>query len=62
MAPEQDKLAAVDDALAVELQAHLEQRGDGSALREAEEEVTVARGQLGSHERGLDRDRRRSNR
>ena len=58
LAPEQDKLAAVDDALAVELQAHLDQRGDGSALREAEEEVTVARGQLGSTERGLDRDRR----
>ncbi|HEY2565807.1 MAG TPA: AAA family ATPase, partial [Acidimicrobiales bacterium] len=58
LAPEQDELAAVDDALAVELQAHLDQRGDGSALREAEEEVTVARGQLGSTERGLDRDRR----
>jgi chromosome segregation protein len=58
LAPEQDELAAVDDSLAVELQAHLDQRGDGSALREAEEEVTVARGQLGSTERGLDRDRR----
>jgi chromosome segregation protein len=58
LALEQDELAAVDDALAVELQTHLDQRGDGSALREAEEEVTVARGQLGSTERGLDRDRR----
>jgi chromosome segregation protein len=58
LAPEQGELAAAEAALAAELQAHLDQRGDGSALREAEEAVTVARGQLGSTERGLERDRR----
>ncbi|HEX4218597.1 MAG TPA: AAA family ATPase, partial [Acidimicrobiales bacterium] len=45
LAPEQDELAAVDDALAAELRSHLDQRGDGSALRDAQEALTVARGQ-----------------
>ena len=58
LAPEQAELAATEAALAAELEAHLEQRGDGSALREAEEALTVARGQFGSTERGLERDRR----
>ncbi len=58
LAPHQAELVAADEALAAELQAHLEQRGDGSVLREAEEAVTVARGQLGATERGLERDRR----
>jgi chromosome segregation protein len=58
LGPEEDELTVTEAALAVELQAHLDQRGDGSALREAEEAVTVARGQLGSTERGLERDRR----
>ncbi|HEX4216921.1 MAG TPA: hypothetical protein VHZ02_01015, partial [Acidimicrobiales bacterium] len=58
LAPEQDELAAVDDALAAELRSHLDQRGDGSALRDAQEALTVARGQLGSTERALERDRR----
>ncbi len=58
LAPEDRELATTEAALAAELEAHLEQRGDGSALREAEESITVARGQLGSTERGLERDRR----
>ncbi|HWF21807.1 MAG TPA: chromosome segregation protein SMC [Acidimicrobiales bacterium] len=58
LGPDEDELTVTEAALAVELQAHLDQRGDGSALREAEEAVTVARGQLGSTERGLERDRR----
>jgi chromosome segregation protein len=58
LGPEEDELTVTEAALAVELQAHMDQRGDGSALREAEEAVTVARGQLGSTERGLERDRR----
>ncbi|HXA31308.1 MAG TPA: AAA family ATPase, partial [Acidimicrobiales bacterium] len=58
LGPEEDELTLTEAALAAELQAHLDERGDGSALREAEEAVTVARGQLGSTERGLERDRR----
>jgi chromosome segregation protein len=58
LAPEEDELTVTEAAQAVELQAHLDLRGNGSALREAEEAVTVARGQLGSTERGLERDRR----
>ncbi len=58
LAPEEAELVSTESALAAELEAHLEQGGDGSALREAEEAITVARGQLGSTERGLERDRR----
>ena len=43
---------------AAALEAHLEAWGDGGPLRQAEEAVTVARGQLGSLERALERDRR----
>ncbi len=52
LAPEEDELTVTEAALAVELQAHLDLRGNGSALREAEEAVTVARGQLGLHRAG----------
>ncbi|HEY6622958.1 MAG TPA: chromosome segregation protein SMC [Acidimicrobiales bacterium] len=58
LAPEEGDLVSTEAALAAELEAHLEKGGDGSALREAEEAITVARGQLGSTERGLERDRR----
>jgi chromosome segregation protein len=58
LAPEQDELATVEAAAAAELEAHLEAWGDGSALRQADEAVTVARGQLSSLEHALERDRR----
>jgi len=58
LAPEQDGLLAAESALAAELDEHQAARGDGSALRRAEEAVTVARGQLASLEHGLERDRR----
>ncbi|HEX7459283.1 MAG TPA: hypothetical protein VF279_01555, partial [Acidimicrobiales bacterium] len=41
-----------------ELEAHLAAWGDGSSLRQADEAVTVARGQLSSLEHALERDRR----
>ena len=58
LAPEQDQLVASEAAVTAELEAHLEAWGDGAELRRAEEAVTVARGQLGSIEHALDRDRR----
>jgi chromosome segregation protein len=58
LAPEQDHLVASEAAVTAELEAHLEAWGDGAELRRAEEAVTVARGQLGSIEHALDRDRR----
>ncbi|MGD0881440.1 MAG: chromosome segregation protein SMC [Acidimicrobiales bacterium] len=58
LAPEQDDLVAAEAAVAAELEAHLAARGDGSELRQAEEAVTVARGQLASLEHALERDRR----
>ena len=58
LAPEQDGLIAAEVAVAAELDAHLASRGDGTELRQAEESVTVARGQLASLEHALERDRR----
>src|SRR5664280_1027031 len=58
LAPEQDGLLAAESELSTELDEHLATRGDGSALRQAEEAVTVARGQLASLEHALERDRR----
>jgi chromosome segregation protein len=58
LAPEQDGLAAAEAALAAELEAHLAGQADGAELRQAEEAVTVARGQLASLEHALERDRR----
>jgi chromosome segregation protein len=58
LAPEQDLLLATESSTAAELQEHLASRGDGSELRQAEEAVTVARGQLASLEHALERDRR----
>ena len=58
LAPEQDGLLAAESAVTAELEEHLAARGDGSDLRQAEEAVTVARGQLASLEHALERDRR----
>jgi chromosome segregation protein len=58
LAPEQEGLIAVEAEVTAELEAHLDAWGDGSALRQADEAVTVARGQLGSIEHALERDRR----
>jgi chromosome segregation protein len=58
LAPELEGLIAAEVEVAAELEAHLEAWGDGSALRQADEAVTVARGQLGSLEHALERDRR----
>ena len=58
LAPEQDGLLTAEAELATELEEHLATRGDGSELRQAEEAVTVARGQLASLEHALERDRR----
>jgi chromosome segregation protein len=58
LAPEQDGLLAAESALVTELEDHQAARGDGFELREAEEAVTVARGQLASLEHALERDRR----
>jgi len=58
LAPEQDGLMAAEAAVAAELDTHLASRGDGTELRQAEEAVTVARGQLASLEHALERDRR----
>jgi len=58
LAPEQADMAVVETALAAELEAHLASWGDETGLRDAEEAVTVARGQRGALERGLERDRR----
>ncbi len=58
LAPEQDDLVAAEAAASAALEAHLAAWGDGAELREAEEAVTVAQGQLSSIEHALDRDRR----
>jgi chromosome segregation protein len=58
LVPEQERLMAAETSLAAELEAHLEAWGDGAELRQADEAVTVARGQLASVEHGLERDRR----
>ncbi|MBF6556550.1 MAG: chromosome segregation protein SMC [Acidimicrobiales bacterium] len=58
LSPEQETLAATEAAATAELEAHLEAWGDGAELREAEQAVTVARGQLGSLDHALERDRR----
>ena len=58
LAPEQDALVQVEREATAALEAHLEAWGDGGPLRRAEEAVTVARGQLGSLEHALERDRR----
>ena len=54
----QDGLLHAEVVLASELEEHLATRGDGSELRQAEEAVTVAKGQLASLEHALERDRR----
>ena len=58
LAPEQEALLGVEEQMAAELEAHLQAWGDGAELRGADEAVTVARGQLGSLEHALERDRR----
>ena len=58
LTPDQDALVQAEVEIAAELEAHLDEWGDGDRLRQAEEAVTVARGQLDSLERGLERDRR----
>jgi chromosome segregation protein len=58
LVPEQDALVEMEAEAAAALEAHLDAWGDGGPLRQAEEAVTVARGQLGSLERALERDRR----
>jgi chromosome segregation protein len=58
LAPEQEELARAEEEIGTERRAHLEVGGDGGQLRECEEAVTVARGELVSLERGLERDRR----
>ncbi len=57
LTPEQDALTRAEREIAAELQAHLDAWGDGGRLRQAEEAATVARGQLDSLERALERDR-----
>jgi chromosome segregation protein len=58
VAPEQEALVRAERETAAELEAHLEAWGDGIQLRQADEAVTVARGQLASLEHALERDRR----
>jgi chromosome segregation protein len=58
LAPEHDEVAMSGATAAAELERHLEAWGDGTELRLADEAVTVARGQLGSLEHALERDRR----
>ena len=58
LAPELEALTAVEAAAAAELEAHLASWGDGAELRQAEEAVTVAEGQVASLEHALERDRR----
>ncbi len=56
--PDQDAIAELEAAAAAELESHLATWGDGALLRQADEAVTVARGQLASLEHALERDRR----
>ena len=58
LAPELEALTGVEAAAAAELEAHLASWGDGAELRQAEEAVTVAEGQVASLEHALERDRR----
>jgi chromosome segregation protein len=58
LAPEQDTLVTAEQTATAELEAHLQAWGDGAELRLAEQAVTVARGQLGSIDHALERDRR----
>jgi chromosome segregation protein len=58
LAPEEDGIQAQESAAVAELEAHLDAWGDGALLRQADEAVTVAQGQLASLEHALDRDRR----
>jgi chromosome segregation protein len=58
LAPAQEAVTEAESAATAELEAHLEAWGDGAGLRRAEEAATVARGQLGSLEHALERDRR----
>ena len=58
LAPELGGIVQLEAATAAELDAHLELWGDGALLRQADEAVTVAQGQLASLEHALERDRR----
>ena len=58
LVPEEAALDEADTLLGSELAAHLPSAADPEVLRRAEEAVTVARGQIGSIERALERDRR----
>ncbi len=58
LAPELDIVVAEEVAAGAELEAHLASWGDGAELRQAEEAVTVAEGQVASLEHALERDRR----
>ena len=58
LAPENEAVVAAEAEVIAQLEAHLEAWGDGTALRLADEAVTVARGQLSSLEHALERDRR----
>jgi chromosome segregation protein len=58
LAPEYEAVVAAEAEVTARLEAHLEAWGDGTALRLADEAVTVARGQLSSLEHALERDRR----
>jgi chromosome segregation protein len=58
LAPELDVIVEFEAAAAHELETHLELWGDGALLRQADEAVTVAQGQLASLEHAVERDRR----
>ena len=58
LVPEQEAVVVAERAAAAELEAHLEAWGDGAALRQAEEAVTVARAQVAALDHSLERDRR----
>ncbi|MHB1710760.1 MAG: AAA family ATPase [Acidimicrobiales bacterium] len=51
-------IVAAEAALSTELEAHVADSGDEAGLQAAADAVTVARSQVGSLERGLERDRR----
>ena len=58
LGPEQAALDAEEAAASAALEAHLAGLGDGTGLRQADRAVTEVRGQVGSLERALERDRR----
>ena len=58
LGPAGEALASAEAEAAAELETHLSTLGDGTALRQADRAVTEVRGQVGSLERGLERDRR----